>query len=85
MQNKNQRHAAQSRHTKAIESKRLYFKELSACFATYRLDLPLKSRLTNYASSRRNVVSNHASRFGFKESTLRTWLREWKSRTSSGV
>lgn len=74
-----QQHAAQCRHAKAIEAKRIYCQELSEHFATYRPTLPPKSRLTAYASSRRRVVLDHASRFGLKESTLRTWLREWKA------
>ncbi|MFT3960475.1 hypothetical protein [Propionivibrio sp.] len=79
MKKEHQQHAAQCRHAKAIEAKRIYFQELSAHFATYRPTLPLKSRLTAYASSRRRAVLDYASRIGFKESTLYTWLREWKA------
>lgn len=85
MRTEHQQHAAQCRHAKAVEAKRIYCQELSAHFATYRPNLPLKSRLTAYASSRRRAVLDYASRFGFKESTLRTWLREWKSHTYVGV
>lgn len=84
MRTEHQQHAAQCRHAKAIEAKRIYCQELSEHFATYRPTLPLKSRLIDYASSRRTVVLNYASRFGFKESTLRTWLREWKARAYVG-
>jgi hypothetical protein len=84
MRAEHQQHAAQCRHAKAIEAKRIYCQELSEHFATYRPALPLKSRLTAYASSRRRIVLDYASRFGFKESTLRTWLREWKTHTYVG-
>ena len=84
MKKEHQQHAAQCRHAKAIEAKRIYCQELSARFETYRPTLPLKSRLTAYASTRRRAVLDYASRFGFKESTLRTWLREWKAQAYAG-
>ena len=84
MKKEHQRHAAQCRHANANEAKSIFFQELSALFATYRLNLPLQSRLTAYASTRRRVVLNYASRFGFKESTLRTWLREWIAHAYTG-
>jgi hypothetical protein len=84
MKAEHQQHAAQCRHAKAIEAKRIYCQELSEQFATYRPTLPLKSRLIAYTSSRRRVVLDYASRFGFKESTLRTWLREWTTHTYVG-
>ena len=84
MRTEHQKHAAQCRHAKAIEAKRIYCQELSEYFATYRPTLPFRLRLIDYASSRRTAVLNYASRFGFKESTLRTWLREWKARAYVG-
>lgn len=84
MEKEHQQHAAQCRHAKAIEAKRIYCQELSEHFATYRPTLPHKSRLTAYASTRRRAVLDYASRFGLKESTLRTWLREWKAHAFAG-
>lgn len=84
METAHQQHAAHCRHAKAIEAKRIYCQELSASFATYRPTLPLKSRINAYASSRRSAVCKYVSRFGFKESTLRTWLREWKTLIYAG-
>ena len=86
MRTEHQKHAAQCRHAKAIEAKRIFCQELSAHFATWPLfqTLPMKSRLTAYASSRRAALLDYASRFGFEESTLRTWLREWKARAYAG-
>lgn len=84
MKAEHQQHAAQCRHAKAIEAKRIYCQELLEHFATYRPSLPLKSRLIAYASSRRRAVLDYTSRFGFKESTFRTWLREWKAHTCAG-
>jgi len=84
MRAEHQKHAAQCRHAKAIEAKRIYCQELSEHFEIYRPTLPLKSRLNDYASSRRVSILDCVSRFGFKESTLRTWLREWKARIYVG-
>jgi len=84
MRTEHQQHAAQCRHAKATEAKRIYCQELSVHFATYRPTLPLTSRLSAFASSRRRAALGYALRFGFKESTLRTWLREWKTRANVG-
>lgn len=87
MKAEHQQHAAQCRHAKAIEAKRIYCQALSEHFATWPLfqTLPPQSRLIAFAAVfRRKAILDYASRFGFKESTLRTWLREWKARSYVG-
>lgn len=87
MKQEHQQHAAQCRHAKAYEAKRIYCQELSECFQnwTSRPSLPKKERLNAFTSNRRAKLCDDKSRFGFKESTLRAWLREWKTLTTSSA
>lgn len=79
MKTEHQKHAAKCRHASAIQAKRIYCQELSEYFGTYRKNLPIQERLHAFASSRRQKISDYVARFGFRESTFRTWLREWKA------
>lgn len=79
MRTDHQQHAAYCRHAESIEAKRIYCRELTEHFAAFRPAMPLESRLIAYASYKRRAVLDCTSRFGFRPSTLRTWLREWKA------
>ena len=85
MKKEHQKHAAQCRHAKANEAKRIYCQKLSECFqnwASLRPSLPPEERLNAFASDhRRRNICDYVSQFGFKESTFRAWLREWKTLT----
>lgn len=86
MKTEHQQHAAQCRHAKAIETKHIYCQELSEYFKSYsarRPSLSPKERLNVFSSICRGKIRDSVSRFGFKESTLRAWLREWKTHTYS--
>jgi hypothetical protein len=81
-----QQHAAQCRHAKASKAKRIYAQELSEYFKDYSARHPslfLKERLNTFSSICRGKIRDSVSRFGFKESTFHTWLREWKTLTYS--
>lgn len=79
MNTEHQKHAAKCRHAHAIQTKRIFCQELTEYFGSYRQNLPPKERLSAFASSRRQRISDYVSRFGLRESTFRTWLREWKT------
>lgn len=86
MKTEHQQHAAQCRHAKATEAKHIYCRELSEYFKSYsarRPSLSPKERLNAFSSIYRRKICDSVSRFGFKESTLRAWLREWKNLTYS--
>lgn len=86
MNTEHQKHAAQCRHANAIKAKRSYAQELSEYFKSYSArhpNLSPQERLNVFSSICRGKIRKSVSRFGFKESTLRAWLREWKTHTYS--
>ena len=70
-----QRHAAHCRHARSSDAKQTYWHELSERFK----NSPLATQPTAFASSERAAARRHSTRFCLKESTLHTWLREWKA------
>lgn len=85
MRTEHQKHAARCRHAAATQAKLIYCEELTLHFGAYRTYMPVGERMKAFMSSRRQKIHDYAEKFGFKESTFRTWLREWKVANAFGL
>lgn len=86
MEREHQQYAAKCRHAIAINAKQDFYRELAILFENYPVGATYKDRIVKFASSTsRHKIPKYKSRLGFKESTLRTWLREWKAQALSTI